>query len=328
VGTDFKNEFSWSNSRDRLFQRCKRAYFWRYYAHWGGWDRRAPEQARVAYRLGKQDSFATWAGTIVHDTIEEAIKALRDRRQPIELDALKSRARAMLRRGWVQSRDGHWVSSPKRAVCLWEHYYGDDEDRRPERTKYVSDVVYGGLQGFVDGPWPELLARVPVAGFRNIEVLDTIPVNGRKVYVKPDLAFEHPDDGLIWLVDWKTGVPKEADQFQVASYALFAREKWGVRAEQTRTVLAYVSRGEQQDFSPTDADLDAARDRIAASMEAMASLLQGGDQDANEAAIEDFPMTEDEGTCRSCNFRQLCFGIEGVPGATQAGDSRQLSLAE
>jgi hypothetical protein len=134
---DFKNEFSWSPSRDRLFDRCLRAYYWRYYAHWNGWRSDAPEEARVAYRLGKQDSFPTWGGTIVHDVVEGAIKGLRDFHRPIDVERLHGEAKQRLRSGWVESRDGAWVRDPKRKVSLWEHYYGGPEDRSKERTERV-----------------------------------------------------------------------------------------------------------------------------------------------------------------------------------------------
>lgn len=319
MGRDFKNEFSWSTSRDRLFQRCRRAYYWRYYAHWGGWGRDATDEQRIAYRLGKQDSFATWGGTIVHDVIEDAIKALIQRGTPIELDALKADARARLRTGWVQSRDGHWARDPKRNVQLWEHYYGDEDSRRPERTKRVADTVYTALEGFVAGPFPELIARTPREAFLNIEILDTIQIDGAKVYVKPDLAFRHPDHGDVWLVDWKTGTPKEVDDFQVRTYALWARTKHGVEPAQVRGVLVYLARGEQKDFGVDEEGLAAAEQRIRESLGGMRSSLR--DPDNNVGDLADFPMADDDSVCRWCNFRQLCFGRAGVPGAEQAGDA-------
>ncbi len=315
---DFKNEFSWSPSRDRLFERCRRAYFWRYYAHWNGWRRDAPEEARVAYRLGKQDSFPTWGGTIVHDLVEVAIKNLRDFHQPVSLDKLKADARARLRREWVQSRDGAWRRDPKRNVSLWEHYYGGPDDRSKERTQRVEDVVYTSLTHFAEGPFPPLLARLDRSQYRSIEALDSIKVDGNTVYVKPDLAFENPDDGTLWLVDWKTGSPKEADRFQVATYALYAREKWGVDPAQARGVLAYLYTGQQDVVDVSKDAVDAAEEQIRASMQTMRSRLR--DADDNAAHRDDFPRNDDETACSWCNFRQLCDGGAGVPGAELAGD--------
>jgi CRISPR/Cas system-associated exonuclease Cas4 (RecB family) len=315
---DFKNEFSWSPSRDRLFERCLRAYYWRYYAHWNGWRRDSPEEARVAYRLGKQDSFPTWGGTIVHDVVEGAVKALRDFHQPIDVDKMKAEAKKRLRTGWVESRDGQWIRDPKRKVSLWEHYYGGPDDRSKERTQKVEDVVYTSLDNFASGPFPPLLARLDRSQYRAIEALDSIKVDGNTVYVKPDLAFDHPDDGTVWLVDWKTGRPKEADQFQVATYALYAREKWGVDPAQARGVLAYLYDGTQEIVDVAAAAVDTAADRIRESMKKMQSPLV--DIPNNEADRKAFPLNEDQKSCGWCNFKQLCFGGGDVPGAQLAGD--------
>ena len=36
--TTFKNEFSWSVSRDSTFRKCQRMYYYQYYGSWGGWN--------------------------------------------------------------------------------------------------------------------------------------------------------------------------------------------------------------------------------------------------------------------------------------------------
>ncbi len=47
-------EFSWSAAREELFRECPRAYYFRYYAAWGGWDGYADPECREIYRLSKQ----------------------------------------------------------------------------------------------------------------------------------------------------------------------------------------------------------------------------------------------------------------------------------
>ncbi len=318
LGTDFVNRFSWSPSRERLFGTCLRAYWWRYYAHWDGWSWDAPPLARVAYRLGKMDTLATWAGTIVHDLIEEAIKALRDRNTTIDGEALRLEGRKRLRIGWVESRDGAWVHRPKQKLLLHEHYYGSSEDRNRERTDWAANRVYTSLKHFVEGPFPSLLARVPAANYRSIEDLASIEIAGATVYVKPDLAFVHPDNGQLWLVDWKTGRPSEKDAFQVATYALFAEQSWGVNPESIVGVLAYLSSGETRELRVDGEALGEAKSRIQGSIERMRSLLVVPED--NEGVIEDFPPTENVDACTRCSFLQLCYGDQEVPGAALAGD--------
>jgi hypothetical protein len=312
-----ENQFSWSPSRARLFEGCSRAYWYRYYGHWLGWEEDAPAEARIAYRLGKMDTMDTWAGTIVHDLLELAIKKARWGR-PIRGDELRQQARSRLRIGWVQSRDGHWRFEPKRCVNLMAHYYKGTGDLDRARTDAIAERVYTALDTFARWPFPPLLMRLPREAWRSIEGLDSIEIAGRTVYVKPDLAFDHPDDGTTWLVDWKTGAPSAKDDFQVATYALFAGAKWGVPPERCRGVLVYLARGEERQVDVTAEALAEAREAIEGSIASMLSALHR--PEANEARKEDFPMTADRSQCDWCAYRQLCFGNTGVPGAEVADD--------
>ena len=49
--TELTNEFSWSKSRDEIFQTCPRQYYFNYYGYWGGWQKDAPERIRQIYLL-------------------------------------------------------------------------------------------------------------------------------------------------------------------------------------------------------------------------------------------------------------------------------------
>lgn len=312
-----ENRFSWSPSRARLFNDCRRAYWYRYYAQWFGWEPDATPEQRIAYRLGKMDTMDTWAGTIVHDLIEKAIKKSRWGR-PIRGEELKQQARARLRVGWVQSRDGHWRHEPKRCVNLMAHYYGDEPGLGKVRTDAIAERVYTALDHFVTGPFPPLLARLPRDAWRSIEGLDSLELAGQTVYVRPDLAFDHPDDGTTWLVDWKTGRPSDKDELQVATYALFAGAKWGIPPERCRGVLVYLAQGTERQVDVTADALERARETIEGSMGQMRAALS--DVEANVADRASFPMTTNRERCGFCSFRQLCFGVEGVPGAALAED--------
>jgi hypothetical protein len=79
---ELKNEFTWSFSRRQTFESCRRRYWFRYYAFWGGWNRDAPELARKAYFFSKMASLAMLVGTAVHETIADVLRALRSRREP------------------------------------------------------------------------------------------------------------------------------------------------------------------------------------------------------------------------------------------------------
>ena len=75
--TTLENVFSWSKSRAEEFQECQRKYFYDRYASWGGWERQAPAEARLAYILKNLKNRWAWKGETVHHVIEDVLKSLR-----------------------------------------------------------------------------------------------------------------------------------------------------------------------------------------------------------------------------------------------------------
>jgi len=53
--SEIRNEFSWSKSRDEIFQTCPRQYYFNYYGYWGSWEKGAllarRESGWCEYRL-------------------------------------------------------------------------------------------------------------------------------------------------------------------------------------------------------------------------------------------------------------------------------------
>ena len=51
MARELKNTFSWSVSRHRIFSECRRAYYYRHYGFWGGWDVESDPRIREIYVL-------------------------------------------------------------------------------------------------------------------------------------------------------------------------------------------------------------------------------------------------------------------------------------
>ena len=75
---DLANEFSWSRTRDNIFQECRRRYYLHYYGSWGGWDPGADPAVRALYVLKQLGTRQMWAGRLVHEAAERALLAMRD----------------------------------------------------------------------------------------------------------------------------------------------------------------------------------------------------------------------------------------------------------
>jgi len=72
----FKNKFSWSFSRHKIFTACKRKYYYLYYGSWGGWEANADEKVRKLYQLKKMTNLPMLVGEVVHRTINYSLERL------------------------------------------------------------------------------------------------------------------------------------------------------------------------------------------------------------------------------------------------------------
>ncbi|MBI4577591.1 MAG: PD-(D/E)XK nuclease family protein [Planctomycetes bacterium] len=318
---DLVNEFSWSLSRDKLFRECPRAYFFHYYGSWGGWDRRSGERPRLLYVLKRMSALDLWAGDLVHRVIEEACQRARragpgDGADPeAQLGHARDRAVALLRREWVDSQERRWEDAPKHYLNLFEHYYGTPLPR--ERTDAIKERVLGCLgQFFRSSAWEEM-RRTPAAGWLTIEALDSFPVEGVRVYARPDLAQRR--GGRVVLYDWKTGRPRPDDEDQLVAYSLYALHKgWAAALEEVEAVAAYLATGEWRRVELDGPRAEAVRARVREGARSMRALLD--DPEANRGTEGRFPLTEDLAACRRCNFRAACEGARR-PGAELSGAS-------
>ncbi len=284
------HDFSWSVSRHDTFATCRRKYFYSYYA--------AQEDPEIQ-RLKKLSALPLWAGSVVHETIEELLKTREEVPSPDE--------QAAIVRAAVHDRMlGNWKESEAGSLRfrLFEHEYQVSVD--PEDKKIVVGIVMRSLRNFFKS---ETLREAYAAGrarWLTVEDLVTFEVGGVSVYVRMDLAYRDPQ-GRVVIVDWKTGRGEgRFSEVQLAGYALYAAERgWVQEPEEIRTELAYLAIPRYVRRSVDRKTLDRARSFIEKSAGNMKSLLL--DPVANLARLEDFPMIDRPRLCRRCNYRRLCF---------------------
>lgn len=296
-----ENEYSWSKSRDGKFRECPRAYWFHYYGAWGGWANDAPERAQTLYRLKNCRSRQMWAGDVVHRCIERALVNLRRGIEPMAAEAAIDATIHSMRDEWRRSRAG---SVKERLV---EHEY--DLPLPAAEWQDNADHVRQCLWNFYASRQWEALRKLPAERWLEVESLASFLLDGVKVYVKLDVAIRD-DDGHVLIVDWKTGRAPDPDHtMQVATYALYAAERFGGKPSEVTTRLAHLANGSSEDVRLGPQALDAALSRIRASIRDMRQLL--ADVDRNEAREPDFPPVDEPRVCRRCNFRRVCVA-EGI----------------
>jgi hypothetical protein len=304
---ELQNEFSWSKSRHERFAECRRAYFYTYYASWGGWEAEHGTAVRELYVLKKLSSRWQWAGSVVHGTLKRMLQAAKATGSfwPIEKTLERTRTRARSEWGW--SRDKSYWREPSQIVGLVEHEYGEVVPDADWKRLY-EQVIEGSLRAFYASPVLEELRRVPRDAWLSVDELDSWEFEGTKIWVAVDFAYRDAD-GRVHILDWKTGKERGVDHTQVGIYALYAQRKWNVAPEEVRGGLVYLvpngaPGGEVVPVAADAAALDACQESMRSSIAEMRGLL--ADPTRNVAVEEAFPRPAPRDACKRCPFRRPC----------------------
>ena len=298
---DFANLFSWSYSRDALYRRCPRAYYYHYYAAWEGWQPESPLPVQRTYLLKNLTSIPQWIGTVVHDAIKFALSRLQQGViiSPNELiSSMRHRARADVE----ASNQGLYRQHPKKQPGFQEHYYqlglidsawaAAWQQAEQRLLTFLHSSLYAGLQA------------LPRELFLKVESLQWFELAGTKVWIQMDLATH--EEGHIVLYDWKTGEVDltEAKQ-QLSIYGLFVRHNWPEYNHlPIRGVVFNLRDDDVQLFELSTPKLQKAEATVQQRIRHLQKLLV--DPAANLAELRRFPMINDRRVCSTCRFKELC----------------------
>jgi hypothetical protein len=300
-GRPLANTFSWSLTRQQMFDECRRQYYLNYYGSWGGWGDDAEPQARLAYRLKNIVTLDMWIGDILHRVIESELGNVRRGFRP-RAEALKERGRSLLNTEWRQSIEHRWRENAKHNRNLFEHYYGIEIGK--ERREQLRQKLFACLETFSALPLIERLSSAPPEAWITVEQLDTFLVDRVPVFVKIDCAVDL--DQLTWIVDWKSGKASDRDIQQTFCYGLYTMQKWNTPFDRMRAMLVYLAAGDTREEAVTAERALAMQEKIVTGIHAMRQCLR--DPAANAAREDDFPTTQNHRLCRRCSFHEICYG--------------------
>jgi len=306
---ELENPFRWSKSRAATFAECKRKYYLRYYAHWGGWEESAPERSRLAYRLGKMTTLPALVGSAVHAVLARHFQALRngqfrvlDPERPVEL----------MRTAWADAKKEMWKIRPKAHPPLFELYY--DCVPAPEVLKEFAEKARRAVRAVSELTLYRALLALdrsqylwidPAAEKFSEETYFDVPPF--QAIAAPDLVYREGE--TVTVLDWKTGKRSQDDPLQVAAAGVWARGRLTLPGAKLRGAVGYLAGGEAAPFALDDALAARAEETIRRDMEEMAGFLRHreGNIPLDE---ESFPRHHSRGFCRHCEFQQICFGSD------------------
>lgn len=308
----FRCELSWSASRAKEFQRCQRDYWYARYASWGWWYKDAPPDKKRIAILKNLSSLPALTGNCVHAAIARWFY-LRSQGATMTAHELFDEARDLFRKGWRESTSGEWERRPSKMVHLYEHEYSIEIDK--ERTDATRALLEKATADFAT--LAELVAVresdpeqwVTVEGC----AVDELPVDpnspgptykflGTDIYAIPDFA--QWEGEKLHIYDWKTGRPREADLFQLHTYALYACERWMADPESIELHAVYLGAGEVRTVPVDVATLSVVQDQVSESVRAMMEVHYDPDED--ELVMGNFPASGAPEECRRCRFESIC----------------------
>ncbi|MEE9167625.1 MAG: PD-(D/E)XK nuclease family protein [Candidatus Neomarinimicrobiota bacterium] len=300
---EFRNNFSWSFSRHRKFNTCKRQYYYHYYGSWGGWEETADEETRKLFQLKNMTTLPMLAGSLVHDMISAILEGLKNRHE-ITVRSAEREVIKLFKQAWRQSKNGEWKASPKRKANLFEHYY--EESLPEEQLLEIKDTMVESVQGFYLSDAFVFIKTLSPTEWLTKEKLDAFDFDGTKVWVKLDFVARH--GGLVYLYDWKTGRQVSEDETQLSVYALYAFSRWGTGVDNLRLLDIYVRKQLPVSVRLNKALVGKAEKVMKESMREMKELLE--DVSENRASIDKFPMVEETKVCPRCFFKEICYPEE------------------
>jgi CRISPR/Cas system-associated exonuclease Cas4 (RecB family) len=296
-------EWSWSQSRDHVFQECKRKYYYQYYGSHNGWLVDAPAAAKAAYRFKQMTNLYLILGDAIHQVAQAGLtewqqeKAIRSKEDMVML------VRGHLNQAFKDSKQlERWLDYPKKTMMLHEMYYGGALPLK--KVDQIKSRMHACIDHFYTSPTYQELLHDDSIQVAEVEQLNTIFLLDDKVYVKLDLLYTRAD-GTWVIVDWKTGKDSETIEQQMLVYALYLKEQYKVPLEKMELRIEYLVPGESVKVEATEEGIRSTKQWMVGSIEEM-KLYVEDDQLNKPLDASAFPAEPSAFKCGSCNFFEIC----------------------
>ncbi|MBU2639900.1 MAG: PD-(D/E)XK nuclease family protein [Nanoarchaeota archaeon] len=297
---DFKNEFSWSKSRDGVFCECKRKYYFNHYGFWDGWKADAPQRVRELYILKNLSTRQIWIGQVVHDIIKYYLIKLKSG-EDVTSSHLIFRLGKRLKEDFECSEAGIYKKFPKKCGLV-EHEYKMliSKDEWDELFKYAEECI----MNFYNSDSLKEIKKEDISRWLFLEEFLSFDFEGTKVYLSIDFAIKDGDNQVI-LYDWKTGKERDVEMdVQLACYALYVLQKWNLSPDKIIIKKFNVALDKVDEFKVTTQIIEDIKSYMRKSIKDMKDTLK--DKESNIAEEGNFSKTSNVKSCLRCNFKKIC----------------------
>ena len=288
----FKNEFSWSALRLSIFMECPLAYYYHYYASWGGWETTADADTVLAYRLKNLQTVNSWVlktfkQTIITSTLHHTKDIRKTRRN----------AFSALHRDICDIRNKEYMNDPK-GLNIDRLYY-----RESTLSKIISEaeaILNSIFANFADSKFHTLIEEIPFLNIKKFTRPASFYCDSIKVWSNPDLVWE--ENGILYILNIFISEPSLTDHWAIKSGidAIFAETKWQNR--KVEVISLFPNLPPPLPFISITRNRKELKALIRQSSEDMLRLTKL-DTDIQKT---EFAKLANYDNCEICRFRQLC----------------------
>jgi CRISPR/Cas system-associated exonuclease Cas4 (RecB family) len=286
---DFTPILGWSISRYEVFDKCKRQYFYQYYAKY------VPGVPIYKMKQLKDlTSVALEVGNVVHDVLEALLRRL----QKSDSDVDEARFHK-----YAIDKAGEYFA----AKTFIEVLYGWQEELDMDFARNRIRVCLDNFMGSPAYSWIFMNAlrskdnwMIEPPGYGETRL------DGLKAYCKMDFLF--PLEKEVAVLDWKTGrKDNHKHRKQVLGYAAAASSNFGIPMEQIFPRIVYLyPEYDELELRVGERDLKEFFEGVHTETEQMYAYCSDIEQNVPKP-MDVFPMAPSESICRYCNYQELCF---------------------
>lgn len=310
----------WSYSALSALRKCNRMYYFQYIApsfHFANPFR------RKAYELKKSKNLLMWRGSVVDKIIElEIIPRIRDK-QHIDYDNIANKAVALAKRQFDFSEKRLYrIKENSESKVGSDYCILDIHEANVSFTLDELDNTYSSIQEIISNipsiEMPEkemyLIDYLSKASFI-VPNLRGWKFEFEQIKVSPQIDLFMFIDNQAIVLDWKVSESNVSDYSRqlvisgitvIDTYRRKAKENKGKKLSLSdiRLLEANLFSKIVKDHPFTKLVVDECIDYIYLNSDDALMLTDGKSFD--QIKIEDFPITDKEGTCFFCRFRPLC----------------------
>lgn len=283
----------WSSSRYELFSKCKRQYFYTYYAKY---DTSTPLEKLKA--LKELTSVPLEIGNVIHHVIEGFLRRLQKSDAQIDESRFLSYAENLCDQKFDEK-------------TFLEEYYGHVQqvDRTTAKAR-----IRQTLTNFIQSPtyswiWMKALGNkenwmIEPGGYGETRI------DGMKAYCKMDFLFPVGDE--LYILDWKTGKANhDKHSKQLMGYALAAKVVAPeVPASAIIPKIVYMNPEiSEWQVNLTENNLAAFKQSVKEQTDEMYTFCQNV-EDNIPKPIEAFSKCAHKGICKHCPYQEVCNPFE------------------